>query len=200
MKIKSTSGLLLIVLLIFNSCRNTPAEPVAAGKLENQVYSNAFFDVSMEVPEDWIVETLGEVEKTRELAGKNKPDEILAANLLIIYKDDKKDEFKPNLAITAEHSTLYPESKSKNGKDYLKQVKKQFDNVPSSASEVVPSTLANNIECHSFEATMNLPDIEMSQSYFSIVRKKFYLNFTITYQTDSQKEELMSILNTLQID
>lgn len=200
MNIKFYPNLFLITLILITGCKNIPTKPVATGKIEKGIYTNAFFDLSMRIPEDWTVETLGKVEKTGEVAEENMQEGVLVTNLLVIFAGNEEDEFKPNLAITAEHRSLYPECNSRNAKDYLDQVKKQYEKIEASLSDVEKYTFANNTKCYSLDVTMELPNIKMSQTHYSVVKNKFYIDVVITYQTDSQKEELKKIVDSLRFN
>ena len=200
MKITVYLNFLLIALIAIAGCKKAPSKSVAAGKIENGIYSSSFFSLKMKVPEDWTVETMGQVEKTKETLEGNGQKEVLVTNLLVIFSGNPEDEFKPNLAITAEHHSLYPECNSRNAKDYLEQVKQQYEKIESSATGVENYTFANNTKCYSFDVTMELPNIKMSQTHFSVVQNKFYIDVIMTYQTDSQKEELKKIVDSLQFN
>ena len=197
MRIFLKSNFLLIALAIICSCNKLPTNSVAKGEIEDDVYDNTFFDLKIEIPEAWIVEAIGEVEKTEESDREAGKRGILATKLLIIYKGNPDEEFKPNLIVTAEHRSLYPDCSSQDAKDYLEEQKKQYSNVQSATTDVESSVFANNKKCHSFDVSMKLPDIEISQTHYSTVQNNFYLDFVITYQTPSQKEELNTILSSL---
>jgi hypothetical protein len=101
----------LILFLLGLGCTNINRSPVEEGKLENGIYSSSYFNLSMNAPESWTVDTLGKVEKKAPV-DENNADTTLVANLLTIYQEIEKEEFKPNLSMIAERCTLYPELKN----------------------------------------------------------------------------------------
>ena len=188
----------LILLLLGLGCTNINRSPVEAGKLENEIYSSNYFNLTMNVPGNWKVNTLGKVEKKATPADENKADTTLVANLLIIYQEIKKEEFKPNLSMIAERCILYPEVKNEN--DYLAQVKKQYANLNPITSEIEKTILSNDIECFTFDLTMTIQEMTMQQNHFALKRNDFYIDITITYQTEKQKQELEAIVNSLKLN
>ncbi|WP_319479567.1 hypothetical protein [uncultured Draconibacterium sp.] len=180
------------------SCKDTNRGAVEGGKLENGVYSSTYFNVSMNVPGSWTVDTLGKIEKTTPATKADKKDTVLVANLLTIYQENEKEAFKPNLSMIAERCTLYPDLKNEN--DYLVHIQKQYADLNPITSEIEKTFLKNNIECFTFDLKMTIQEMTMKQTHFAIKRKDFYIDITITYQTDEQKEELNAILNSLKIN
>ncbi|WP_163325003.1 hypothetical protein [Draconibacterium mangrovi] len=188
----------LILLLLGLGCTNINRSPVEEGKLENEIYSSNYFKLSMNVPESWTVDTLGKIEKKATAAEADKKDTVLVANLLTIYQEIEKEEFKPNLSMIAERSTLYPELKNEN--EYLVHVKKQYANLNPITSEIEKTFLKNNIECFTFDLTMTIQQMTMNQTHFALKRNDFYIDITITYQTEKQKQELEAIVNSLKLN
>lgn len=81
------------------------------------------------------------------------------ANLLTIYQEIEKEEFKPNLSMIAERCTLYPELKNEN--DYLAHVKQQYANLNPITSEIEKIVLTNDSECFTFDLTMTIQEMTM---------------------------------------
>lgn len=186
------------LLLILMSCKETNRGPVEGGKLENGVYSSTYFNINMNVPESWTVDTLGKIEKKAPAAEADKKDTVLVANLLTIYREGEKADFKPNLSIMAENSSLYPELK--NESDYLEHTKKQYVNLDPVTSDIEKTMLTNDIECYTFDLAMTIQDMTFLQTHFALKRKDFYIDITITYQSDKQKDELEAIVNSLAVN
>lgn len=185
----------LLTLLVLMSCKDINRSPVEQGKLENAVYSNTYFNIHMNVPESWTVDTLGKVEKKVSAAEADIPDTVLVANLLTIYREEEKADFKPNLSVMAENSSLYPEIK--NESDYLVQIQNQYANLDPITSDIEKTVLTNDIECYTFDLTFAIQDMTFHQTHFALTREDYYIDITITYQTDKQKDELVTIVNSL---
>lgn len=185
----------LFTLLISMSCQEVSRGPVEKGNLENGVYSSSYFNLRMTVPENWTVNNLGKVEKKAPATEATNSDTTLVANLLTIYQEVEQEEFKPNLSIIAESFTLYPELK--NEVDYLGQIKNQYANLNPITSEIEKTILTNDIECFTFDLTMTIQEMSIQQTHFALKKNGYFIDLVITYQTDSQKEELMKITNSL---
>ncbi|WP_297095136.1 hypothetical protein [uncultured Draconibacterium sp.] len=185
----------LVLLFIGVGCTNIKRGPVEEGTLEHGIYSSTYFNLAMNVPENWKVDTLGKVEKKATAADANESDITLVANLLTIYQEIEKEEFKPNLSMIAERCTLYPELKNEN--DYLAHVKKQYANLNPITSEIKKMVLKNAVDCYTFDLTMTIQEVTMQQTHFALKRNDFYIDITITYQIAKQKEELEAIVNSL---
>ncbi|WP_372648223.1 hypothetical protein [Draconibacterium sp.] len=188
----------LSALLIPISCKDNNRGSAEEGKLENGIYSSPYFKLSMNVPESWTADTLGKVEKKAPATEADKKDTVLVANLLTIYQENEKEEFKPNLSIIAERCILYPDLK--NEKDYLLQVQKQYADLNPITSEIEKTILSNDIECFTFDLTMTIQEMTMQQTHFALKRNDFYIDIAITYQTEKQKQELETIANSLKLN
>ncbi|AHW61903.1 hypothetical protein SAMN05444285_14523 [Draconibacterium orientale] len=180
------------------SCKDINRSSVEEGELENGVYTSTYFKMSLNVPESWNVDTLGKIEKEAAAAEPDKKDTVLVANLLTIYREGEKADFKPNLAVIAESCTLYP--KLKDESEYLVHVRKQYANLNPITSKIEKPVLTNNIECYTFDLAMTIQDMTMRQTHFATKRDDYYIDITITYQSDTQREELKAIVNSLTLN
>uniref|UniRef100_UPI003217687A hypothetical protein n=1 Tax=uncultured Draconibacterium sp. TaxID=1573823 RepID=UPI003217687A len=206
MKKQLNLTILILSLLFLSNCRYNHPETVASGTIENGVYTNQFFNFQLQIPEEWTVETIGEIEIETDSAitsnslfqSTAENTKVLMANLLTIFKEDKKDGFKPNFAIIAEHISRRPECR--NEVDYLKQTKKQYENVQSSFSDIKEIVLGNNIECQTLDNTLSIPNLEIKQTHYVVIRNDFFLHTTLTYNTTDQKEALTAIINSWKIN
>jgi len=191
-------------MVFLTNCESNQPIKVEAGSIENGVYFNAFFNLQLQIPEQWIVEILGEIEIEGDSLIKDNTNsqfnaekqKVLMANLITIFKENKDDSFKPNLAIIVEHNSRYPNFK--NEIDYLSQIKKQYENVHATFSEIKKMKLKNNIECQTLNNTLVINDLKMKQTHYTLIRNSYFMDVIITYTNDIQKEELTSIVNSLQ--
>lgn len=187
-----------LMLVITMSCKDINRSSVEEGQLENDVYSSTYFNMSMNVPESWEVDTMGKIERKTPAEEADKKDTVLVANLLTIYREGEKADFKPNLSIMAESKTLYPQLKKES--DYLKHTQKQFANLDPTTSDIKKTVLTNDIECYTFDLAMTIQDMTIKQTHFALKKEDFYIDITITYQSDKQKEELKTIVNSLTME
>ncbi|QIA06890.1 hypothetical protein [Draconibacterium halophilum] len=188
----------LLTSLVSMSCKEINHSPVEEGKLENGVYSSTYFNMSMNVPESWEVDTMGKIERKTPAEEADKKDTVLVANLLTIYREGEQEDFKPNLSIMAESKTLYPQLKKES--DYLEHTQKQYANLDPITSDIKKKVLTNDIECYTFDLAMTIQDMTIKQTHFALKKEDFYIDITITYQSDKQKEELKAIVNSLTLN
>lgn len=208
-------GLLLLVLFTLNC--NTNKEPISFdyGKVEDNVYSNDYFGVMVELPSNWIVQSREQTEKIAEMgqemiAGDDeklnatiKASEINTANLLVVFRNElgAAVDFNPNFSLVAENLINTPSLKT--GYDYLfhtrnlmKNGQFKFDYI----SEEFISEKIDGIEFYKMETRVRLMDIEVKQIYYSTAIKGFSFNIIISYNSDEEKEILISSLKTMKFN
>ncbi len=135
-------GLFAIALLFIClvSCNNT-GKPVDFdyGHVENGIYSNTYFDVSINLPQNWVVQSQEQTDKMVEqgsdlIAGEDenmktvlKASEVNVANLLSAfqYEYGSAVDYNPSIVINSENIKNFPGIK--NGADYLFQAKKLLE-------------------------------------------------------------------------
>ncbi len=185
--------------------------PFNYGKMEDTVYANPFFGFKMSVPSAWVVQNKSQiayviskgkdaVEFKEETTNKAIKDlDVSSMTLIMLSKHElgAPVEFNPSLMIMAEDVSMYPGVKI--GSDYLFQLKRQFknSNLNFTVSEEYGNTeLSGNkfdiLEC-SKEGTNTHLD------YICSIQKRFAFAFIITYSNEDEKNELMDIVRTTQL-
>lgn len=182
------------------------------GKVENNKFTNSYFNFEMPVPADWFIqskeETKNMMQTGREMvAGDDEnlkavfdASEINSAFLLTVFKYEQGAavEFNPSISILAENLKNYPGIKT--GADYLfhtsrilaqSQVKydridKEFD------KEVINAT-----DFYIMHTEMNYMGLSIKQIYYSAIVKGFSFDVIISYVDEDQKNELLSLINAM---
>ncbi len=205
--------LLIILSTIITSCKtNSKPENFDYGKVENHIYRNAFFNLKISLPPEWIVQTK---EQTEELVKKGsdlvtgdnnnlkaiiKASEVNSAYLLTLFKHEvgAAVNYNPGLILIAENLKQFPGIK--NGADYLfhtrkflKQSQIQYNNIDDNFEKVKIS----NQEFYKMDLDLNHGNLNIKQSYYSTIKNGFSINFILSYINNEQKKELEEILNTL---
>ncbi len=212
-------GKIILILLAFiiTSCKTNGApENFDYGKVENNIYSNSFFNLKMTLPSDWLVQSKEQNDKLMKLgqemiAGDNenlktaiKASEINTANLLTLFKNEvgSTTEYNPSIVLVTENLRIAPNITS--GKDYLVQAKKtlkqtqiKYNNID---DDKIKKVTINNQELYVMSLSLDYMNLIIKQDYYSIIKNGFAINLIISYVTEEQKQELKNILNTLKFN
>lgn len=209
--------LLLFMAIVMASCNNKPIEDVEGfdyGKVENSQYTNKFFDIKINVPQGWSVQSQAEnkqlMKDGAEMAAGGdkamektlKAAEVNSANLLTVFKHDLNTqpagEYNPNYVIVAENLSKIPGIKT--GADYLAQNKKlmQASQMPFSFidSNFKKRTI-NGIEFDEMKAVMDVQGAKIQQVYLATIKDKFALGVIYSYMTEAEKAELEKVISSL---
>ncbi|MEM6263213.1 MAG: hypothetical protein AAGI38_11945 [Bacteroidota bacterium] len=182
------------------------------GKVKNGVYTNKFFRCTMTLPENWVVQSKEQMEQLAQ-AGKDlvagddqnlkallKASEVRTANLLAAFEHEvgAPVNYNPNLMVTTENMMHSPGVK--NGSDYLflakrflKQSQFQYDYM----SEEFEHEVINGRDFYKMETRLNYAGIEIKQTFYSTIVKRFSFNLIISYVNEEQKQTLLRAVNSL---
>ena len=120
-----------LTCLILASCDKPVSEEIGYGKVENNVYTNEYFNVAITLPEDWSLQSKESTEELMKqgseiIAGDNKTlkasikaseKQSLPLFTLFKYEQGTPVEFNPSLICMAEKVKHQPGIK--NGSDYF---------------------------------------------------------------------------------
>lgn len=206
------------VIVLFSACQgesnnNTPTNKFDYGKIENQVYSNQFFNFKMDVPPSWHVTTHEEMaEITGQgmdlVAGKETETEkmveaakIATAQLLNISQFPINSNVANNatLIVTVDNISEFPEIRD--GKDYLISTKETFSamGMELELTDDISEKILSNQTFHQLGIKISFPEGSISQQYISAVKKDFIFNIVLTYGNEEGKVALEKILNSYKI-
>jgi len=208
--------LLLFVAITIVAC-NKPIEEIKGfdyGKVENNQYTNKFFEIKVNVPKGWNVQSEAENKQLMKdgaemAAGNNaamektlKAAEVNSANLLTVFKHDPKappaGQYNPNYLMLAENLRNIPGVTT--GADYLAQNKKVME-----ASQMPFTHIdsdfkkrdINGIEFYEMKATMDIQGIKVQQVYLATIKDKFALGVVYSYMTEAEKAELEKYISSI---
>ena len=194
------------------SCKREIPKDFDYGKVENDTYSNAFFGLTMEIPEGWFIQdeatkkALSE-EGAQALGGEKlaktiKAAEITSANLLMASQFDiatyrDANVINSNFTLVAENLGM-ASAMVKDWKDYLDSSRKQFikNNVPIVINGETETMDVDGKTFHYFDAVMTMQGVKINQRYMATVINGFGFLYVATYGTEDQLEKLMDVLNT----
>ena len=211
MKTPITAVLLLTILISGCKVENTP-DNFDYGKVEGNKYVNSYFDLEMDVPADWFVQSQEQMENITK-AGKDmvagddermkaivKASDVNTANLLGVFQHEYGSavEFNPNFLVVAENVKAAPGMRT--GSDYLFQSRRlltqsqfQYDRI----DETFEKETINGTDFYKMKAEVSLMGITIRQIYYSTILKDFSFNVIISYSSDEQKDALLKVINSM---
>ena len=206
-------NLLLITCLILVGCNKAKESEnfINYGEISGGVYTNNYFNMSIDVPENWVVQSQAAQKELLELGGdllsggdenfKNVLDESQKriVNMFAFFKFEvgAPVEFNPNIISIAEKITDFPGVKS--GNDYLFHTKKQLQ-AGQIGYEFPNEIYVKNISGVSFDVMpmqTSIGTFTVYQEYYATKINDYALTFTLSYSTDEEQDELNEIVDTL---
>lgn len=203
--------LLLSLALVSCNVKDAP-DDFDYGKVESGKYVNGYFDMEMDVPADWSVQSQEQMDNLAKagqdmVAGDDeqmqaiiKASDVNTANLLAVFEHEygAAVDFNPNFMVVAENVRKTPAIRT--GRDYLFQSRKlltqsqfQYDRI----DEDFEKEVINGIEFYKMKTEVSLMGMDIRQIYYSTVLKDFSFNVIISYSSDEQKEVLLRVINSI---
>ncbi|REH46433.1 hypothetical protein C7448_108104 [Tenacibaculum gallaicum] len=198
--------LLLFIITTLTNCNiNQTYDSFDYGKIENDIYSNSFFNLEISIPNKWFVldkkTTENLIEKSKDLvSGDNKnlkatikASEINSAYLLTLFKHEPGApvDYNPGFMVIAENLKSSPGIK--NGADYLfhsrnflKKSQIEYNNIDSEFEKV----MINNQDFYRMNLDLNKGNLNIKQSYYSIIKNGFSISLILSYTTHYQKKRI----------
>lgn len=177
------------------------------GQVEQSVYQNDFFAISIKLPQDWQVQTKAQFDSIR--AGKSgsqssqnkvvKVSEVTSATLLSVckYKSDTFFDFNPTMSALVEH--IGPRSGTHSARDYLINAQKMLKHSPihyeshdSISKEVIGGKLFYRLHARIVNG-----QLDISQDYYSAMMKGFCFSFILTYSNEEDWQQLKQMLSSV---
>ena len=199
---------LIASLFICSGCKKAPIEKIGFGTLENSVYRNDYFNLSITLPSDW--HALDDearkdlMSQGRQLiTGESKnlkaivdASELNSVNLLSVFKHPLGSPipYNPSLICVAEKVSHAPGIKR--GSDYLYHMKKliEMGQISYVFSEDIYSQNIGGISFDVQDAEVNIGTIKVKQKYFAAIIKGYALGFVISFTTDEEEKGFQQIL------
>lgn len=213
---KLTSGL-LILLLAFSlaGCKKiaTKDQIISLGKSEGNVYSNDFFNMTITIPDKWVVATDDEkmevIKVGQEvIAGDDeskakKLDLSVLKSVYLLMASEKgmkvQSTSNPNFITVAEKISLA--QGVKNGTDYLEAVKVQLkalaSTVPYNLDKEVYTEKVDGKNFSVLEATIENGTIKMTQKYYACVLNGYALSFISTSTNAESAKTLDEVIKSV---
>ena len=175
------------------------------GRVEQSVYKNDFFGVSVRLPERWQVQTKAQLDSIRmgkpRAATRNegiKASEINSATVLTVYKfkSDTFFDFNPTVSIFIEQ--IGPRSGTRSANDYLLNAGKMLKRSPMhyEVTDSITKEVIGGQLFYRLHAQIENNRFGISQDYFSTMLNGFSFNFILTSSNDDDWQQLRQIIST----
>jgi hypothetical protein len=202
---------LFCIAVLFCGCQKKAGDEIDFGTINNSVYQNNYFGLTVPLPADWTVQDQKEQQQLVKDGGqmlygddKNKQAVLRAAQLQTVhlfavfkYPLGSPVPFNPSIISMAENVQELPGIKR--GNDYLYHVKKNLD-----AGQIEVTYPADNystnlagVDFDVMQTQMTMNGITISQKYYVTIMKGYALTFIITYNTDSAEASLQKIMGAV---
>lgn len=203
----------LFFAILISGCKvETTPDNFDYGKVEGNKYVNSYFDLEMDVPADWFVQSQEQMDNITRVgkdmvAGDDenmkaivKASDVNTANLLGVFQHEYGSavQFNPNFLVIAENVKAAPGMRT--GSDYLFQSRRlltqsqfQYDRI----DESFEKETINGTDFYKMNAEVSLMGITIRQIYYSAILKGFSFNVIISYSSDEQKDALLKVINSM---
>lgn len=203
----------LLLLGTITSCKPKEGLPdnFDYGRVENGVYSNAYFDFDIPLPADWVIRNREDMEriyeaghevvreKNEQLASQLEASKINRATLLSLVKStsditaDTTDTPGASFSIVVENLSTHPAVR--NSRDYLSQAAQLLEQsgldytiTPGFVSEQVGNRLFDRMDLRLLHNGTTV-----HQTYYVTIVRRFALCILLSYVEDADGLELKDI-------
>ncbi|MFP6611015.1 MAG: hypothetical protein VB835_01800 [Pirellulales bacterium] len=211
---RRSKSLYLCLCLLFVGCQDKPAdEPVDAlvdkGTVENGVYTNKYFNFSINLNENWHVadeQTQSQLEEAgseivkqsnKKLGKQLKASEINTMNLLTVSAEELGQQAPTGILIIA-IERLPPSSGVDTGKEYVTLTKDILEEsgLPYAIDGKFEKLKAGNttFDVMNSRLTGSVPVVR--QKNMAIIDKEFALVLVATYSSDERWQQIEKMLQT----
>jgi hypothetical protein len=197
-----------IAALTLTGCQKKVSEEVDPGTIENSVYHNNYFGMSITIPDDWSVMDKKQMEMIanmgKQMVSKDSKKLIEAAgdqsiSLLAVFKHPLGTPvpFNPNFMCMAERVRHLPGINR--GRDYHYHTRKllKMSGVNIKTADEIYSETLGEVAFDVMSSEMRLGETVILQKQYAAIRKGYALIFVVSYSTPEQEKFLGNILDTL---
>lgn len=220
--LKSAAGLLLAASLIFSTgCGKTDnssnknnevtTKVINLGAQDGAKYSNDFFGLELNVPEEWHVANDEEkaalmqagqdaiAENNEKMAKQLDLAKEKTLNLMFAFKHPLPYQgVNPNVLCMAENLDLLASTTIKSGKDYIAMTKTNMEQtgMPYTFGDISTEKLGNK-DFDVIEATLDTGDIIITQKYYASIFDEYALVFVCTFSNEDEALETKGIMDSV---
>jgi len=208
---KSAMLCLLATIAFSSGCGRKAVDEIDFGTVNNSIYQNAYFGLSVSFPPEWSVQDQETHKKLMELGAKIvasddknfnalvKASEMTTVNLFAVYKHPvgAPVQFNPSIMCLAERVHHLPGIKK--GKDYLFHTKKMLESSQLQVSyprEMSSESLGGQ-QFDVMRIEISMSGIKIRQTQYAAIIKGYALLFIASFTNEEEESSLVEILKTV---
>ena len=177
--------LVLCTSLLLSACGEEPAAEIGYGEIRDGVYTNAYFNMRIQAPQDWSIQIQA----------------AQTVNLFSFFKFEQGApvDFNPSVISVAERIAQLPGIQR--GGDYLHHVK-QVLKAGQLAYQFPQDMHEMNISGVTFDvlpAYIDLGAVRVYQDYYAAKIKDYALSFVLSYSNEAEKQELETLVKSMNL-
>ena len=208
--------LILTVLLTFCACNKSKSvaqEEIGQGTLENGLYTNPYFNISIQLPMDWALQTAAEEKEIMDagselIAGDDKTKQAqielakkktLQLFTLMRYPQGATVDFNYSFIGVAERVKNQPGIKK--GSDYLFHVKKvlKSSSLDYKFPKEVFSETISGLKFDVLPGELHINGMTIHQHYYACKVKDYVLSFILSFNKEEEHAHLLEVLKKLKV-
>jgi hypothetical protein len=215
-RVKLIQFILIVLFLVsFAACRKKASEEIDSGTIEDSVYRNRYFGLTVSLPENWSLQSEESNKEmaemgTKMVAGENKNLErkLNAVNekqsLFLFsafeYPLGTPVIYNTNISCVAERVSQMPGIKR--GSDYLFHVRRilEMSQIDISFDEKITVENLGGIEFDVVCVECSFGDMNVKQKYYAAVMKGYAVSFILSFIDEDGESSLHDILKTVKFD
>jgi hypothetical protein len=208
-------SIVFLCLISFAGCKKKASQEIDSGTIENSVYRNRYFGLTVTIPKNWSIQSeesnkeLSEM-GTKMVAGENKNLErtLNAANekqSLFLFSAFQHPLGTPviyntNISCVAEKVSHMPGIRR--GSDYLFHARKilEMSKLEISFGEKITTENLGGIEFDVMSVVFPFGELALNQKYYAAVIKGYAVSFIISYVNEEGESSLQKILQTVKFN
>ncbi|MFX3635648.1 MAG: hypothetical protein ACE3L7_18950 [Candidatus Pristimantibacillus sp.] len=203
------SIVMMLVLVLVTACGGKEKKVVDVGTTDKGTYTNEYFGVSLQFPQEWVVQDQAAMEELNKagieaIAGDDAKKEkaldlsqLKTVNLLMTSKLPMDGaSLSPSIISNAEKLSMLQGIKT--GKDYLTSAQKIMvdANLPYEFKEIT-SVKVGGKDFDVLEATVSNGELVITQHYYSAIMEGYSFNLITTSYDDESKAEIDKIIGSV---
>lgn len=204
-------SLIIVTCLLLTGCDMKSSHELGYGEIVNGTYTNAYFDMSIEVPANWTIQSQAAQAQLMDLGTnlisgdddnlknvlKEAQKQVVSLFTFFKYEPGTPVSFNPSIISVAERISHMPGIKR--GSDYLFHIKKIFES-GQLKYEFPGDIYTKDISGILFDVMpleINVGNVTVRQEYYVAKINDYVLSFILSYSSDLEINELNEIFGKL---
>lgn len=199
------------IFLFVIGCGTNSLDEIDYGQLQDGVYTNNYFEMSIDIPSDWAIQNrdaMQEITKLGEdmVTGDDKSLKAImkassqqTVTMFMVYRHETGTPVPYNQSISCVAERILHMPGIKRGSDYLFHAKKLMNSgqVEFKFPKEIYSEVISGIEFDIMPTEIIVGEMTIQQKYYASKLKDYVLAFILSFTTEEEEKSLMEIMHTL---